>query len=116
MNYYSPFCAVTRIPPWTNEARVIQLASESETSPRPAVANALSSRIIVNRYPIGEASNDNERACVSKRAKTHHTHRHSKGPIARAYDYSVGDFDGLNLARRSFFARDVLEVAPALLG
>jgi len=81
-----------------------------------AVANALCSRLIVNRYLIGEASNANERAGVSKQAKTHHTHRHSMRPIARAYDCSVGDFDGLNLARRSFFARDVLEVAPALLG
>ena len=80
------------------------------------MANALCSRLIVNRYLIGEASKANERAGVSKQAKTHHTHRHSMRPIARAYDCSVGDFDGLNLARRSFFARDVLEVAPALLG
>lgn len=37
-------------------------------------------------------------------------------PFTRAYDCSVGDFDGLCLANRGFFARDVLEVAPALLG
>lgn len=32
------------------------------------------------------------------------------------YDCSVGNFDGLCGTSRSFFARDVLEVAPALLG
>lgn len=37
-------------------------------------------------------------------------------PITGAYHDVVGDGEGLRLATRSFFTRDVLDVAPALLG
>ena len=40
----------------------------------------------------------------------------SSGLRVGGYDWSMSDFDGLRPASRGFFARDVLEVAPELLG
>lgn len=40
----------------------------------------------------------------------------SWGPTSQGYDDTMREYDGLRRTSRSFFGRDVLEVAPALLG